>query len=319
MHAPWLACFLTAPPWTPRRSERTYSSKLPILTWDCLVSAGLGSDPASWLDSTRSCQRPSHCPPLPWLVIASSARGASSGKRGYGRLRQPAHPCEDEGLRGLAFTCAREPASFTAGSSLAAQPSIDPGVDPNRALSGARRSPESSRTRPSTGRGLQPARRDTSMGYRVATVDELQTSTPGAAAARPVRHHLGITAFGTNAWTAAKVGDRLMPEHEERPGQRGALRGSSWTCSVRGRRRFRGRAVGDARVRRARDHATSPARPRRSFASDRLDARYARILLPSLRCTFRRSRGEARLERERAPVGGDRKSGVLTHRFRACR
>ena len=35
---------------------------------------------------------------------------------------------------------------------------------------------------------------------------------------RPVRHHLGIRAFGTNAWTAAKVGDRLMPEHEEDPG-----------------------------------------------------------------------------------------------------
>ena len=35
---------------------------------------------------------------------------------------------------------------------------------------------------------------------------------------RPVRHHLGITAFGTNAWTAANVGDRLMPEHEEDEG-----------------------------------------------------------------------------------------------------
>jgi hypothetical protein len=31
----------------------------------------------------------------------------------------------------------------------------------------------------------------------------------------PVRHHLGITAFGTNACTAANAGDRLMPEHEE--------------------------------------------------------------------------------------------------------
>src|SRR3954462_14473533 len=32
---------------------------------------------------------------------------------------------------------------------------------------------------------------------------------------RAVRHHLGISAFGTNAWTAAREGDRLMPEHEE--------------------------------------------------------------------------------------------------------
>jgi len=35
---------------------------------------------------------------------------------------------------------------------------------------------------------------------------------------RPVRHHLGISAFGTNAWTAAEVGDRLMPEHAEDAG-----------------------------------------------------------------------------------------------------
>ena len=35
---------------------------------------------------------------------------------------------------------------------------------------------------------------------------------------RPVRHHLGITAFGTNAWTAANEGDRLMPEHQEDEG-----------------------------------------------------------------------------------------------------
>jgi mannose-6-phosphate isomerase-like protein (cupin superfamily) len=35
---------------------------------------------------------------------------------------------------------------------------------------------------------------------------------------RPVRHHFGITAFGTNAWTAANEGDRLMPEHEEDEG-----------------------------------------------------------------------------------------------------
>ena len=57
------------------------------------------------------------------------------------------------------------------------------------------------------------------MGYRVATVDELQDiDYREQTHMRPVRHHLGITAFGTNAWTAAKVGDRLMPEHEEDPG-----------------------------------------------------------------------------------------------------
>ncbi len=57
------------------------------------------------------------------------------------------------------------------------------------------------------------------MSYRVATVDELQDiAYREDTHMRPVRHHLGITAFGTNAWTAANVGDRLMPEHEEDPG-----------------------------------------------------------------------------------------------------
>ena len=46
---------------------------------------------------------------------------------------------------------------------------------------------------------------------------------------RPVRHHLGITAFGTNAWTAAAEGDRLMPEHREDEGT-----GSSTSCCVAG-------------------------------------------------------------------------------------
>ena len=54
------------------------------------------------------------------------------------------------------------------------------------------------------------------MSYRVATIDELQDiAYREDTHMRPVRHHLGITAFGTNGWTAAKEGDRLMPEHEE--------------------------------------------------------------------------------------------------------
>ena len=56
--------------------------------------------------------------------------------------------------------------------------------------------------------------------YRVATVDELQDiAYREETHMRPVRHHLGITAFGTNAWTAANKGDRLMPEHEEDEGR----------------------------------------------------------------------------------------------------
>jgi mannose-6-phosphate isomerase-like protein (cupin superfamily) len=56
------------------------------------------------------------------------------------------------------------------------------------------------------------------VSYRATTVDELQDiAYRQGTHMRPVRHHLGITAFGTNAWTA-DVGDRLMPEHAEDPG-----------------------------------------------------------------------------------------------------
>ncbi len=50
MHASWLAFFLDSTALDSPPVWKTYPSKLPVLTWDCLVSAGLGSDPASWLD-----------------------------------------------------------------------------------------------------------------------------------------------------------------------------------------------------------------------------------------------------------------------------
>ena len=57
------------------------------------------------------------------------------------------------------------------------------------------------------------------MSYRVAIIDELQDIPYRQDThMRPVRHHMGISAFGTNAWTAANVGDRLMPEHREDQG-----------------------------------------------------------------------------------------------------
>ena len=71
------------------------------------------------------------------------------------------------------------------------------------------------------------------MSYRVATVDELQDiAYRQETHMRPVRHHLGISAFGTNAWTAAQVGDRLMPEHEEDEGS------EELYVVLRGRARF---------------------------------------------------------------------------------
>jgi hypothetical protein len=57
------------------------------------------------------------------------------------------------------------------------------------------------------------------VSYRVATVDDMQEiAYRQDTHMRPVRHHFGISAFGTNAWTAAAAGDRLLPEHEEDEG-----------------------------------------------------------------------------------------------------
>jgi len=73
----------------------------------------------------------------------------------------------------------------------------------------------------------------TETAFKVATVDELQDiDYRQGTHMRPVRHHLGITAFGTNAWTAASVGDRLMPEHEEDEGS------EELYVVLRGRARF---------------------------------------------------------------------------------
>ena len=71
------------------------------------------------------------------------------------------------------------------------------------------------------------------MSYQVATIDQLQDiAYRQDTHMRPVRHHLGITAFGTNAWTAANEGDRLMPEHQEDEGS------EELYVVLRGRARF---------------------------------------------------------------------------------
>ena len=71
------------------------------------------------------------------------------------------------------------------------------------------------------------------MSYRVATIDELHDIPYRQDThMRPVRHHLGINAFGSNAWTAANEGDRLMPEHEEDEGS------EELYVVLRGRARF---------------------------------------------------------------------------------
>jgi quercetin dioxygenase-like cupin family protein len=56
-------------------------------------------------------------------------------------------------------------------------------------------------------------------GYEIAGVDELEELpiNQGEFVWRPVRRHFGITAFGTNAYTA-RAGQRVVEEHEEKDG-----------------------------------------------------------------------------------------------------
>jgi tetratricopeptide (TPR) repeat protein len=52
-------------------------------------------------------------------------------------------------------------------------------------------------------------------GYKVARLDEIEEIDDGREPFRPVRHHLGISAFGITAWTARDAGDRIINEHDE--------------------------------------------------------------------------------------------------------
>ena len=51
--------------------------------------------------------------------------------------------------------------------------------------------------------------------YRVARIEEIEEIDDGREPLRPIRHHLGITAFGITSWTAKKAGDRIINEHAE--------------------------------------------------------------------------------------------------------
>lgn len=51
--------------------------------------------------------------------------------------------------------------------------------------------------------------------YAVAHLEEIDEIDDGRCPLRPIRHHLGITAFGVNAWTAREAGKRIINEHDE--------------------------------------------------------------------------------------------------------
>ncbi len=52
-------------------------------------------------------------------------------------------------------------------------------------------------------------------GHTVAHLDEVDELIDGRCHYRPVRHHLGITAFGATAWTARAAGELIIDEHDE--------------------------------------------------------------------------------------------------------
>jgi tetratricopeptide (TPR) repeat protein len=55
--------------------------------------------------------------------------------------------------------------------------------------------------------------------YAVKHLEDIDELDDGRAAWRPVRHQLGVTAFGLNAWTGREAGDRIINEHaEDEPG-----------------------------------------------------------------------------------------------------
>ena len=51
--------------------------------------------------------------------------------------------------------------------------------------------------------------------YAVAHVDEIEEFDDAGCHYRPIRHHLGITAFGATVWTAHAAGDLVINEHDE--------------------------------------------------------------------------------------------------------
>jgi mannose-6-phosphate isomerase-like protein (cupin superfamily) len=52
-------------------------------------------------------------------------------------------------------------------------------------------------------------------GYTVGHLDEISEVAYGGNRWRPVRHHLGIMAFGINAWIAGDAGDQIVADNDE--------------------------------------------------------------------------------------------------------
>jgi len=55
--------------------------------------------------------------------------------------------------------------------------------------------------------------------WNTVQLSEIPIQEDGRCPWRPIRHHLGIRAFGVNAWTAGEAGDRVINEHAEEDGE----------------------------------------------------------------------------------------------------
>jgi hypothetical protein len=53
------------------------------------------------------------------------------------------------------------------------------------------------------------------VSFQATDLEQIDEIDDGRCPFRPVRHHLGISAFGVNSWTARAAGDRLVNEHDE--------------------------------------------------------------------------------------------------------
>ena len=62
---------------------------------------------------------------------------------------------------------------------------------------------------------------------------------------KPLRHHLGIGAFGVNAWVAPEAGGQAVERHDEAPEDGGANGHEELYVVVRGHARF---TVGDEEI-----------------------------------------------------------------------
>jgi len=86
------------------------------------------------------------------------------------------------------------------------------------------------------------------VGFVAAHLDEVPTlsfDSPEEPEWKPLRHHLGVGAFGVNAW-AARAGERVIERHDEVPGEdSGAAGHEELYAVVRGAARF---AVGGEKL-----------------------------------------------------------------------